>query len=60
MKKFNEFCEKYEASIWQLIAAISFFLYYFLGAEKDELFAAGVFWLILAIIDFMQKKLRKK
>ncbi len=60
MKKFNEFCEKYEASLWQLIAAIWFFIYYFLGIEKDALFGAGVFWLFLAVIDFVQKKLRNK
>lgn len=55
MKKFNEFCEKYEASIWQLVASICFFLYWLLGTEKDALFGAGVFWLALAIFGFIQK-----
>ena len=60
MKKFNEFCEKYEASIWQLITAFWFFLYWILGTEKDALFGASIFWLVLAIVDFIQKSMKNK
>ncbi len=28
MEKFNEFCEKYEAPLWQVAAAIWFFVEY--------------------------------
>ena len=59
MKKFNEFCEEYEASLWQLCAAIWFFVEYFCNRDVETLFGAGVFWTVLAIFDFIQKKLRK-
>ena len=60
MKKLNDFCVQYEASIWQLIAAIWFFVYYFMGTEKSALFGAGVFWLVMAVLDFVQKKMKSK
>lgn len=60
MKKFNNFCEKYESPLWQLIASIWFFIEYFRNKEINSLLNAGIFFAVFAIFDIIRIKLSKK
>lgn len=60
MKKFNDFCEKYEPALWQLVASLWFFIEYFCHRDVDSLFGAGVFWAAWGIIDIIRIKMKKK
>ena len=60
MKKVNDFFEKYEIPLWQLIAAIWFLVEYFCNKSVESLLWDGVFWAAFAIMDFIRIKLQKK
>ena len=60
MEKFNNFCEKYEVFLWQLVAALWFFVEYFCNREVYSLLGAGIFWVVIAIFTAIAKKTRKK
>ena len=60
MEKFNKFCEKYDTCLWQIAASIWFFVEYFCNREIYSLLGAGVFWVVLAILEAIKIKLGKK
>ena len=60
MDKFNKFCEKYGTALWQLTAAIWFYVEFFSNQGIYSLLGAGVFWTVLAIIEFVRISIRKE
>ena len=46
MEKFNNFVEKYEVPLWQILAALSFFVEFILNKKVPALFGEGVFFCI--------------
>ena len=60
MKKFNDFCEKYETSLWLLCASIWFFVEYFCNQGVNSLLWDGIFWIAFAVEEFIRKAMKKK
>ena len=60
MKKFNDFCEKYETPLWLVIVSISLFVIYFTNPDRSAILGEAIFWIIFAIFYFIQKTLRNK
>ena len=60
MKKFNDFCEKYETPLWLFIVSINLFVIYFINPDKDTILSEALFWIFFAIFSFIEKTLRNK
>ena len=60
MKKSDDFFAKYEMVLWQIIAAVWFFIEYFCHKEIYSLLRAGVFWVVIAIFEIVRINRKKK
>ncbi len=54
MDKFNEFCEKYEIVLWQLCAAIWFFVEFACNQKNSSILWDGIIWVAFAIVEYIR------
>ena len=60
MSKINDFCQKYNSTLWCLVAALLFFVeYFFMQPKVISILYSGFFWIVFTIEEFI-RSYRKK